>query len=177
MITPMEFEDDFIIFLEKNIAEKFKLKGFDCEKKKEFYKNPKVIKGFLAPEINGEDFSELPYIIFRLLKLETMKDNGKNIHCLKTCILFGCYCTGISSENKISLLGGSGYRDLWNIMEFTRQALFDGTYKPKVRLFEDTFSMEVFQEQNYPIWNGVISADFLIGVPEWKFDDVLYKMP
>ncbi len=170
MFTPMEFEDYFIDFLGKKVAAKFKLKGFDSKNHKEIYKNPKVIKGFLLPKMNDDsDISELPYICFRVNKLETMKANGKNIHCLKTVILFGCHCRGVRSINnrQITDEDGSGYRDLWNVMEYTRQALFNGTYIPKVHLFEDNFSMEVPREQYYPVWEGYINADFLIDVPEW----------
>jgi len=62
-------------------------------------------------------------------------------------------------------------------MEYTRQVLFNGTYIPKIQLFEDNFSMEVSQEQYYPVWEGQINADFLINVPEWEFKDMLYKLP
>ena len=34
MIAPMEFEDDFIDFLERKAAGEFKLKGFDGENNK-----------------------------------------------------------------------------------------------------------------------------------------------
>jgi len=166
----MEFEEDFIDFLDRKVASKFKLKGFDKEKSREIYKKPKVIRGFLLPKMNNDsDISELPYICFRVNKLETRKINGKNIHCLKTVILFGCHCWGIRGidNEPVTVDDGSGYCDLWNIMEYTRQALFNGTYNPKVRLFEDNFSMEVSEEQYYPIWEGQINADFIIGVPEY----------
>ena len=166
----MDFEDDFIDFLSKKVATKFKLKGFDSKNNKEIYKNPKVVKGFLLPKMNDDsDISEFPYICFRLNRLETRKVNDKNIHCLNTVILFGCYCSGVRKLNNepIIINDGSGYRDLWNIMEHTRQALFDGTYNPKIHLFEDTFKMELPTEQYYPFWEGQINADFLIDVPEW----------
>lgn len=176
----MDFEDCFIDFLEKEIAERFKLKGYDGVDKKEIYKKPKVIRGFLLPKMNSEsDVSELPYICFRLNGMETKKVNQKNIHCLKTVIIFGCYCMGMRKcdEKHITVDDGSGYRDLWNIMEYTRQALYDGTYKPKVRLFEDTFSMEMPQEQYFPIWESGINADFLIDVPEWEFKNTYCRLP
>lgn len=53
-------------------------------------------------------------------------------------------------------------------MEKIRQALFNGMYKPKVNFFEDTFSMKIHDEQNYPIWKSQINADFLFDVPEWN---------
>ena len=180
MIAPMVFVDDFIDFLERKAAGEFKLKGFDGENNKEIYKRPKVVKGFLLPKISdNSQVSELPYICFRIIKLETIKVSGKNIQCLKTGILFGCYCSGIQSKHGKQIIAddGSGYRDLWNIMERTRQALFNGTYNPKVRLFEDTFSMEVPEEQYYPVWEGRINADFLIGTPEWGMSDSFYKPP
>ncbi len=180
MFTPMDFEDDFIHFLEEKIAAKFKLKGFDKKNKKEVYKNPKVVKGFLLPKISGDFIvGELPYICFRIIRLETIKANGKNIHCLKTASIFGCYCSGIQNKGgeKVIVDDGSGYRDLWNIMERTRQFLYNGTYLPKVCLYEDTFSMEVSDEQCYPVWEGQINADFLIDIPEWGMNDLLYKLP
>ena len=115
MIAPMEFEDDFIDFLERKAAGEFKLKGFDGENNKEIYKRPKVVKGFLLPKMNdNSQVSELPYICFRIIKLETIKVSGKNIHCLKTGILFGCYCSGIQSKHGKQIIAddGSGYRDL-----------------------------------------------------------------
>jgi len=88
----MDFEDNFIKFLEKEVAEKFKLKGLDKSNNKEIYKKPNVIRGFLLPKMSGGlDVSKLPYIVFRIERLETRKVNNKNIHCLKTNILFGCY--------------------------------------------------------------------------------------
>lgn len=166
----MDFEDDFCKFLEEKIAKKIKLKGYDDERKKEFYKNPNVIKGFILPRIDsGEAFSELPYICFRLTGLETRKVMGKNVHVLKTNILCGCYCSGIEHINKTRFMtsDGSGYRDLWNIMEYIRQALFNGKYLPRVQLFEDDFSIEISNEQYYPIWEGQINANFLIGIPDY----------
>ncbi len=180
MFTPMDFENIFVDFLKKEVAEKFELKGFDKKDKKEIYKNPEVFRGFLLPKISGDfDVSKLPYIVFRIERLETRKVNNKNIHCLKTIIVFGCYCSGVCNRDNKQIIvdDGSGYRDLWNIMEHTRQILFNGTYVPKVQIFEDNFSMEVSQEQYYPVWEGQINVDFLINIPEWEFKSALYKLP
>lgn len=77
MFTPMDFEDYFIKFLEEEIASKIKLKGYDKKTKKEIYKNPKVIKGFILPKFNDDsEITELPFILFRMTGIEAIKQDG-----------------------------------------------------------------------------------------------------
>ena len=120
MIAPMEFEDDFIDFLERKAAGEFKLKGFDGENNKEIYKRPKVVKGFLLPKMNdNSQVSELPYICFRIIKLETIKV-GKTVIALKRV-----YCLGVivqvfkaNTGNKLSLMTEAAiviYGILWSV--------------------------------------------------------------
>ena len=74
MYTPIDLENDFCKFLKTEIADKVKLKGFDEVTKKEVYKKPQVVKGFILPKLNGTDENnELPYICFRMNKMEAKK--------------------------------------------------------------------------------------------------------
>ena len=172
MYTPIDLENDFCKFLKTEIADKVKLKGFDEVTKKEVYKKPQVVKGFILPKLNGTDENnELPYICFRMNKIDVIEVDKKSYHKVDSTILIGCYCSGFNGNESIN--DGSGYRDIWNVMETIRQALFNGTYKPKVLLQEKTFSAEMPEEQFYPIWEGKINVSFFMNIPEYNTGGII----
>lgn len=170
-MTPSMFEDKFCEFLQEKIANKHKLKGFEQTSKKELYVNPKVIKGYILPNTaDTSEFDELPCIVFRMKGMRTKKIENKREHTLQSEIIIQSYCSGIENRNgKIGrVTDGSGYRDIWNVIDSIRQALFNGDFSPRVLIDEDSFEVSVnAEDMAYPIWTGVLGIDFILPIPDY----------
>jgi hypothetical protein len=66
---------------------------------------------------------------------------------------------------------GSGYRDVWNMIETTRQALFiQRVIDKKFRIVDDFFEAEMLDEQEYPYWEGYCRVKFQVMFPLPKLD-------
>lgn len=167
MITPAGLEDALVDFLQNNVANKILLKSFDVRNKVQTIKNPQVIKGYIIPKLssqNSDDGSEFPYICTRLLELKD--DNPKlSQFTVKVKIMFGTYCLGSFKDEEL-IEDGSGYRDIWNMIEKTRQVLFQNKIiDNKYLLLDSPFIAELPEDQPYPYWEGWIICYFNVGMP------------
>jgi len=156
MSTIVTLHDGICNFLEKEVAAKFTLKAIDIDGNKSF-KNPQVVRsGFLLPKsIDSEESKdeEFPFILPRLRRAENVKNVRESTVILD--VLFGVYDPGVYDKKGKLVDDGSGYRDLWNLIESTRQAIFATvTIDKKYRVVEDFFEAEMFPEQIYPYWEG-----------------------
>ena len=163
-------------FLQKEIADKFSLKfrAYD-ENDDEIStrKNPQVIRsGWIMPKsIDGdaEADEEFPFIIPRIATVENVKNEQASIATVE--VYFGVYGPGTYDSEGNLINDGSGYRDLWNLIESTRQAFFEHlTIANKYRLKEDYFEAEMIPEQIYPYWEGWLKVKFYVGFPMPKPD-------
>lgn len=171
MITPMTMQDGLNDFLQNNVASKFLLKTVDRDGN-ESLRNPQIIRsGWAMPRSIDEDNNSdevFPYIMPRIEKIEHVKNQRHSI--VTMLIIFGVYDPGVyDEENHLFVNDGSGYRDFWNLVEATRQALFSqNTIDNKYRVHDDFYEAEMLNVQEYPYWQGFckVKLDVLFPVPK-----------
>jgi len=163
-------------FLQKEVAQKLKLKARTIKEDGDesfTFKNPQIVRnGWIMPKsIDGDilDADEFPFIIPRIDKVENVNEQRISLVILE--VYFGVYDPGVYDKDGKLVNDGSGYRDLWNLIEATRQAFFEHlTIDNKYRLKEDFFEAEMIPEQIYPYWEGWLKAKFYVGFPMPKPD-------
>ncbi len=164
MITPISLHEAVNEFIKENVANKIKLKsgakiGEDIE-----YKEPQVILGYLVPKIgkdkrnsNQDENSEYPFIATRI----TNYKNKGNYTEVNLKFIFGVYCYG-SYENDEFINDATGYRDILNLAEKTRQELFkQKILNKRFEILED-FEMKIPEEHPYPYWLGEMTTKWII---------------
>lgn len=167
MFSVEETEDKIAKMLKTKAADKILLKGYDRETKKAVYRTPKLVRGFIIPKNYAESREpEFPFICLRAVGIESININRQVYQLANFEIYFGCYCDGVYSEDGCFLEDGSGYRDLWNIIEKTRQVLFCESIAMGLKIREESFSAEIPSEQAYPEWIGIINTGFYILKPQ-----------
>jgi len=165
-------------FLEKEVAARNELKSVYSDGT-EFWRLPRVIRtGWIlprsadehkiltnTPDIDGDDYDEpdyseeaviedeYPFILPRIHKIEHIKDQIESVVTLE--VLFGTYGPAIYDKKGVRIEDGTGYRDLWNLIESTRQAFFQQhTIANRYRIVEDFYEAEMLEEQIIPYWEG-----------------------
>jgi len=176
MSTTIALHDGICNFLEKEVAPKFTLKAIDIDGNKSF-KHPQIVRsGFLLPKsIDGEDSEdeEFPFILPRLRRSENVKNERQSIQTLD--VLFGVYDPGVYDGKGKLVDDGSGYRDLWNLIESTRQAIFATmTIDKKYRVVEDFFEADMNPDQIYPYWEGWCRTRWHIVYPRPQLEKHLF---
>jgi len=175
-ITTVTLHDGICDFLESKVAPRFTLKTIDINGNKSFT-SPKVIRsGFLLPEsIDGEgsEDEEFPFILPRLRRTENVKNERQAIQTVD--VLFGVYDPGTFDDTGKRVDDGSGYRDLWNLIEATRQAFFATmTIDKRYRVAEDFFEADMFPESVYPYWEGWCRTKWHIVYPRPQLEKHLF---
>lgn len=176
MITIVSMHDAICDFLQKKVADRFSLKSRTINQDGDesfVFKSPQIIRsGWILPKSIDSDISEdeeFPFIIPRIDKVENVKEQQISLATVE--VYFGVYAPGTYDKNGKLVDDGSGYRDLWNLIESSRQAFFeDLTINNKYRLKEDYFEAEMIPEQIYPYWEGWLKAQFYVGFPMPKPD-------
>jgi len=200
MITIISMHDAVCDFLKEKIASRFTLKTVDINGEESF-KNPDVIRsGWILPRSIGFDYAEVedtkeaddiedefveddespllsdsesmeevfPYILPRIRIAEGVKNERMSVVTLD--VLFGVYDPGTYYKGKF-VDDGSGYRDLWNLIEATRQAFFTHMLiDKKYMILDDFFEAEIIQEQVYPYWEGYCRTKWHVAFPPPKLD-------
>ena len=169
MITIPLLHDAICDFIEAEVAKRFNLKTVDIYGM-ESLKNPDVIRsGRLLPQSIDDDGSEeeaYPCIIPRTTRVKGVENARENV--AEVLILFGVYDPGTYTDEGKRINDGSGFRDFWNLVEATRQALFtQHTLNNKFRIHDDYFDAGLIEEQIFPYWEGYC-------ITKW---DVAYPIP
>ena len=164
MITATSFEDALCGFLQKEVAEKIILGA-----SRNLLRKPQIAKGYILPKENHkaeEDYkSEFPFICTRLVELKN-KDASNLHYIIRVKIIFGVHCEGTLDEKENPINDGSGYRDIWNLIEKTRLELMSKrTIDNRYRLNMESIKAEIPEEQPYPYWEGWIISDWDLLVP------------
>ena len=165
MITPMALHTGVCDFLAKEVAPRHRLKSLDSQGG-ETLSIPQVVRsGWVLQGGVDEDWEReaFPYILPRISKIE--HQNGRE-GVLTLDILFGVYGPGFYDGSGRLIDDGSGYRDLWNLIESVRQALMvrriiEGRY----RIREDFFQAEMIPEQIEPYWEGYCRTKWDMAFP------------
>jgi hypothetical protein len=177
MITPMNMQDTINDFLLEKVVPHFNLKSKDRNGNVSF-KKPQVIRsGWVLPKSVDDEESneteEFPYIITRIEKIENIKGTKASVATLM--FLYGVYDPGVYDENGNLADDGSGYRDCWNLIEATRQAIFMyQTIENKYMVDDDFFEAKMLDEQIYPYWEGYCKMQFNVMFPVPKLDDIFF---
>jgi len=190
MITPVDMHGAMCDFLEKEVAARNKLKSVYSDGT-EFWRFPRVVRtGWILPRSadehkiitdnpdapHGEDeetnYEEAviedvyPFILPRILKVENVKNQIESVATLE--VYFGVYGPVAYDKKGVKIEDGTGYRDLWNLIEATRQAFFEHhTIAKRYQIIEDIFEAEMIEEQIYPYWEGKC-------ITKWN---VMFPMP
>lgn len=188
MITPLMLHNGLCDFLEKEVASTFKLKSID-RAYNEHFTVPKVIRsGFVLPksidsgsqeiQVSSEEYGEkgdyseaeyhtgeeFPYFAPRIDKVE---HTSANEAIVTIEILYGVYGPATYSDDGKIVNDGSGYTDLWNMIETTRQKLFiTGTIAERFSILADFYEAEMLEEQLYPYWEGFCKTKWHIVFPQ-----------
>lgn len=166
MITPLTLQDGLNRFLKSEISYKTKLKTIN-ESGDITFKSPQVISGWLLPKTINDGIgtvSEFPYIATRIMKVENIKNSTESIVTIK--ILFGVFCSGVYAIDEMPVEDASGYRDIWNLIETTRQKLFEKlVIDKKYMIVSDYFEAVMLDEQPYPFWEGYCITKWHIAYP------------
>lgn len=172
MVTPLTLHDSICNFIKKQVADRYTLKAINSYGE-EYFKSPKVIKsGWILPKSIDEQNiqeEEFPFIIPRIDKIENVKGTRESIVTLE--IFYGIYEPGTYDESGILINDASGYRDLWNLIETTRQAFFTNLIiDKKYKLMDDFFEAEMISEQIYPYWEGYCKTKWYVAFPQPSFN-------
>ena len=167
MITTVTLHDAICDFLEKEVAARFKLRATDINGNKSF-KHPQVLRSgrILPKSIDGEDSEDeaFPFLLPRILKAENIRNERESVVTLD--VHYGVYDPGTYDEAGKLVDDGSGYRDLWNLIESTRQAFFSQvTIEKKYRIVEDFFEAGIIPEDVYPYWEGYCRTRWHVAYP------------
>ena len=182
MITPVTMHNAICDFLEKEVASRYTLKATDSNGN-EYFRKPNVIRsGWILPRSadahiavdnydDGEYANNLvaikheyPFILPRIAKVEHIQEQIESIVTLD--VLFGVYGPGQYDEKGTRINDGNGYRDLWNLIEATRQALFERhTIDNRYRLLLDFFEADTAEEWVYPYWEGRCTTKWHVMFP------------
>lgn len=146
-----------VILLEE-LARYLKLANKDYRLTDEAVKNNPltVVPGFLKRRENADE-QFFPHIVPRLIR-GTDTDDGSTA---TVRIYFGTYCEDVAD----------GWRELFNLMEHSRQALL------KQRTIADKFRLllpikyEMPEEQPYPEWVGYMDVIYTIYQPQ---EEIIY---
>jgi len=169
MITPMTMHDAICNFLEAEVANRYKLKSVDTSGN-EIMKYPQVVRsGYILPSSIDEDegeVEEFPFILPRIYRQENIK--GERTRTVTLDIMFGVYAPGLYDEETGRRIDdGSGYRDLWNLIEATTQVLFANMIiDSKYSLVDDFYEAEMIPEQIYPYWEGYCRTKWHVAYPQ-----------
>lgn len=163
MITIVTMHDAVCDFLEAEVASKFQLKTADRHGKESFRKPQVIRSGWILPGENSQE-EVFPFIIPRIDKAENIK--GERTSVVTVEIYFGVYGPGTYDEEGNIVDDGSGYRDFWNLVETTRQALFSTlTIDNRYRLADDFFEASIISDQIYPYWEGYCLTKWYVLFP------------
>lgn len=186
MFTPMDCHHALCEFLEKEVASSIKLHHENRIHKVSF-ENPKVIRsGYILPKSIGEATylqtegydraeyhlgEEYPFII---PSIDNVSNSGGEWASTVTFnILFGVNAPSMYDEKGIAVKDSSGYRDIWNLIERTRQRLFEvGVIGERFRIIQDFFEAGLVDELRYPYWEGYCKVRFQVAyiVPDIDFN-------
>ena len=174
--TIVTLHDGICDFLEKEVAPRFTLKTVDINGKKSLTK-PRIIRtGFLLPKsIDSEESEdeEFPFILPRLRRTENVKNERQALQTLD--VHFGVYDPGTYDKKGKLVDDGSGYRDLWNLIEATRQAFFATmTIEKRYRVAEDFFEADMITDEIYPYWEGWCRTRWHIVYPRPQLEEHLF---
>lgn len=167
MITTVTLHDAICNFLEKEVAARYTLRTVDINGNKSF-KHPQIVRsGWILPksiDSEGSEDEEFPFILPWIHKVENIRNERESVVALT--VQYGVYDPGTYDEAGKLVNDGSGYRDLWNLIESTRQAFFSQvTINKKYRILEDFFEAEMIPEQIYPYWEGYCRTKWHIAYP------------
>ena len=171
-MTSMALHDAVCDFLEANVAAKLKLpaklaNGKDkTEPKEQTLMQPVVRRnGALTPKsISGKDEDEIAFILPWLQRVENI--SGERESVATVAILFGVLAGIEYDGDGMKVDDGGGYRDLWNIIETSRLALFTAqTIDDRFMLVSDFFEAEILPEPIYPYWEGFCRTRWHIAYP------------
>jgi len=176
MVTIPTLHDAVCDFLEEHIASRFQLKSVDIYGATT-QKKPQIVRsGWILPKsIDDEesDEEEFPYILPRVLKAKGIQNARESIVELQ--ILFGIYDPGSRDKHGRLIDDGSGYRDFWNLVEATRQALFHTrTLDDKFRIHDDYFEAQLVEEQIYPYWEGYCITRWDVAYPHPQLEESFF---
>ena len=171
MITIVTMHDAICDFLQKEVSDRFKLKSRTITEDGDegfIFKHPQIVRsGWIMPKSIDQDTSEgdeFPFMIPRIEKVENVKGEQASIATVE--VYLGVYDPGVYDDTGKLIDDGSGYRDLWNLIEASRQAFFEHlVVGNRYRLKEDYFEAETIPEQIYPYWEGWLKAKFYVGFP------------
>ena len=177
MSTTVTFHDAICDFLEKKVASRYNLKTVDINGN-ESNRPPQIVRsGLLLPKSissigNGD--GNFPFIMPRFFKAENIRNERQSIVTLD--VFYGVYGPGVYDDDTGQLMNdGTGYRDLWNLIESTRQAIFSTmTIDRKYRVMEDFFEAGMIQEDIYPYWEGYCRTRWHIVYPRPPLEEHLF---
>lgn len=113
-----------------------------------------AVAGFLKRRENAKEMF-FPHIVPRLIKGDDT-ETGSNV---TVRIYFGTYCEDVND----------GWRELFNLMEHSRQALLkQRTIANRFRL-ELPIHYEIYEDQPYPEWFGFMDVKYTIAQPQEEF--------
>jgi len=175
MITPVTMHDSVCEFLKSEVADRYTLKAEDRNGELT-YRNPQVIRsGRILPKSIDADNNideEFPFIIPRIWKVENVPNERVSVVTL--LVLFGVFDPGVYEDGAL-VDDGSGYRDLWNLIESTRQAFFTNqTIDNKYRVIDDHFEAEMIPEDTQPYWEGYCKTKWHVAFPLPNLDETFF---
>ena len=189
MITVVTLHDAICSFLEKKVASRYNLKSTDSNGN-DFFRNPRVIRsGWILPGSADENISIVddyddetteaavedvfPYILPRIHKLGSVQDQRESVVTVE--VYFGVYGPADFDTKGERINDGSGYRDLWNLIESTRLSFFEQhTIENRYRIHDDFFEAEMIDEQIYPYWEGYCRTKWDIAYPNPPLEEHMF---
>lgn len=174
-MTITEVQEILVDFLKNNVANTIQLKhsqsfgniNEELSYPETTYKNPTVVSGFFIPTITGsltDDEAQSYYPHISVILDNDKLENQSNI--ITFDIVFGVYCYGTYKDNMF-VQDGSGYQDLLNIAQRTKEKLFKNKIINKRIVVEDFWEFYIPNEQPQPFWEGV--ATIKVSVPNINY--------
>ena len=112
---------------------------------------------------------EYPFLLPRIVKVENVKDQRESVVTLEVYV--GVYGPALYDKKGRRVDDGSGYRDMWNLIEAIRQAFFSNTSVSRhCRIIDDFFEADTIPEPIYPYWEGMCRTKWHTLFPQPQLD-------
>lgn len=169
-MTAVESLKGLQAFIEKEVANNILLRKEGLSTEKPEYVHPYVALISLPHKNFMPVNFQVPHI---LIGIATGNDDA-NEHTLNIRMQFATYGGNILFKETANIPDSSGYIDLLNLIERTKEKLVNAGVIKKSGYVDRPFNYGIYDEQlTYPYWYGYMTFDMQIAVPQRQMKEFL----
>lgn len=169
-MTAVNALNDLKKFIEDKVAKSFLLRKEGLTTEKPEYVHPYVALISLPHKNFMPVNFQVPYILVGL----ALDTEGANDHSLSVRIQFATYGGNIMFKETANIPDSSGYLDLLNLMERTKEKLINAAVINGAGVVDRPITSGIYDEQvTYPYWYGYMTFDLDLPITTRKMKEFL----